>query len=177
MLVLSYVTFAQLDHQCLFSNITHFYECFCFTLFLVMKLLTSQNYVLFVVEYGSTFVFICLISARWRKSIYVTEGSYSTSYSMYVVAGEYNGKTRMWWEWGIYSAISSNVWLLHGKVFCGFKQCANDTWQSILWFQTVCEWYIANYFVVSSNVWILHGNVFCCFKQNMLKRSVILINI
>ena len=139
-----------MDHQCLFCTIIHFYECFSIALFLVIKLLTSQNNVLFVVEYGPTFGVICVISAMWPNAIYVTEGSYSTVL-MYEVAGEYNGKPRMCWE-GEY--ISSNVWLLHGKVFCGFRQCVNDTWSSFLWFQTMWKWYV-------------QGKLFHGFKQCM----------
>jgi len=64
-----------------------------------------------------------------------------------------------------------------GNISCNFKQCVIATWQSILWFQTVCEWYLANYFMVSSNVWILHRKLLCCFKQYMLKYYLNLINI
>ena len=138
-----------MEHQCLFCAKIHFYECFYVAFFLVMKLLTSQNYVLFLVEYGPTFGVICVITARWPNVIYVTEGSNSTVL-MYEV-GEYNGKPRMCWK-GEY--ISINQRLLHGKVFCGFKQCVNDTWSSFLWFQTVCEWYV-------------HGKLFHGFKQCM----------
>jgi len=81
-----------------------------------MKFLTSQNYVLFMVEYGPTFGFICLFCARWSNSIYVSKGLYSTVL-MYEVAGEYNGKPRMWWEW-----------------------------EYILWFQAMCDCYMAKNF-------------------------------
>jgi hypothetical protein len=30
--------------------------------------------------------------------------------------------------------------MIHGKVFCGFKQCVNGTWQIISWFQAMYEW-------------------------------------
>lgn len=121
-------------------------------------------YVLFVVEYGPTFVVIYLISARWPNIIFVTEGSYSTVL-MYEVVGEYNEKPRMWWEgeyiqWfqtmcdcymAKYFVVSSSVWMIHGKVICGFKQCANGTWQIISWFQAMYEYYKAKYSVVSRN--------------------------
>jgi hypothetical protein len=77
-------------------------------------------------------------------------------YSTHEVAGKYNGKTRMWWEgeyilWfqGVcdcymakYFVVSSCVWMIHGKVFCGFEQYANGTWQIISWFQAVYEYYM-----------------------------------
>jgi len=46
-----------------------------------------------------------------------------------------------------YFVVSNNVQMVHGKLFCGFKQCMNTTWQNILLFQAI------------------HVEVFCDFNQ------------
>jgi len=145
---------------------------------LVMKFFTCQNFVLFVVEYGPTFGVICVISARWPNSIYVTEGSYSTVF-MYEVVGEYNGKPRMWWEGEYILQFQAMCNCYMAKYsFCGFKQCVNGTWQMISWFQEMYEYYIAKYSVVSNSTFgsvLLFQSickcymieVFCDFQQYM----------
>ena len=46
-----------------------------------------------------------------------------------------------------YTVVSNNMRMVHGKLFHGFKQCMNNTWQSNLLFQAI------------------HVEVFCDFNQ------------
>jgi len=46
-----------------------------------------------------------------------------------------------------YPVVSNNMQMVHGKLFRGFKQCMNTTWQSNLLFQAI------------------HVEVFCDFNQ------------